>query len=336
MPANTPAPIERLTFDAATLMAEHPPVLRHTNKLVVFNIACPQDCEYGGTLGYTRWAAMPLPQRIDAADALARVESRPTIFDYTPTTDMPGAVEWHVNFADPYLFFAYGTGLFAQDEMQSAEHPVLGALVEAMHEGSQRATTEDDKRHPTPVLVTGVERRCSVAIDRNEAEGRPRGLYGDAFSAAPVEAVRRATAPVQPPTVSNLIALAAPSYGVGVYTREQIAHILVTAYTGFGAAMVESARIREGAPVAIHTGFWGCGVFGGNRVMMSLLQVLAAGMAGVDRLVFHTVNAEGSGPLDEALSIVRETLSVDGEIGPDVLLDRIVGLGIKWGMSDGN
>src|SRR5574340_1016916 len=153
MPANGPAPIERLTLDAATLMIEHPPMLRNTNKLVVFNIACPAECTYGGTIGYSRWAAMPLPQRIDPMAAVGHVASRATIYDYEPVADMPGAVEWHVNFADPLLFYAYGSGLFAQDEMQSAEHPVLGALVEALHEGTHRAMTEDDKRHPTPVLV---------------------------------------------------------------------------------------------------------------------------------------------------------------------------------------
>ncbi|MFM2105183.1 MAG: hypothetical protein RL338_215, partial [Chloroflexota bacterium] len=34
-------PIERLTFDAATLMAEHPPRMRHPNKQAVLEIACP-------------------------------------------------------------------------------------------------------------------------------------------------------------------------------------------------------------------------------------------------------------------------------------------------------
>jgi len=37
-------------------------------------------------------------------------------------------VPWYVNFADPRLFTAYGSGLFAQDEIQAAEHPILGHL----------------------------------------------------------------------------------------------------------------------------------------------------------------------------------------------------------------
>ena len=37
---------------------------------------------------------------------------------------------WHVNFADPQLFVAYGSGLLAQDELQAAEHPMLGSVRE--------------------------------------------------------------------------------------------------------------------------------------------------------------------------------------------------------------
>jgi len=329
MPA--PEPLERLTFDAAALAAEHPPVLRHTNKLVVLSAACGERCAHAGTLGYTRWTAMPLPESADAAAAVAIAESRPTIYDYEPA--VAGAVEWHVNFADPLLFYAYGSGLFAQDEMQSAEHPILGSLVEALHVGTTRAVTEDESG-PTPVLVTGAQRLCHVATDRNEAEGRPRGLYGSEFSAASADVVRRATHRIDPPTVSNLIALAAPSYGVGPYTRDEIERILVSAYTGFAAAVAESAQLGPGAPVVIHTGYWGCGVFGGDRVLMSLLQVLAAGMAGASRLVFHTTSEAGTAPFAEALSILREKLPTGGSVRSGDLLDAVTALGFHWGMGD--
>lgn len=43
-------------------------------------------------------------------------------------TGVAGAVEWDVNFADPRLFTAYGSELFAQDEMQVAEHLAFGAV----------------------------------------------------------------------------------------------------------------------------------------------------------------------------------------------------------------
>ena len=90
MPA--PEPLERLSFDAATLVAEHPPVLRHTNKLVVMSVACAEGCGHSGTIGYTRWAAMPLAGNVDLRAGGTVVESRPTIYDYEPVD--PDAMNW--------------------------------------------------------------------------------------------------------------------------------------------------------------------------------------------------------------------------------------------------
>jgi hypothetical protein len=49
-------------------------------------------------------------------------EERVGLFDYGPAE--PGIVAWHLNFADPHVFFGYGGALFAQDEIQVAEHPI--------------------------------------------------------------------------------------------------------------------------------------------------------------------------------------------------------------------
>ena len=329
-------PIERAQFDIPLLMEEHPPVFRDRNKQTVFEIACPDGCRDEGTLGYVRWPLFPLPERVDPALVLGKLEARPTIYDYAPADLGAYAVEWHVNFADRRLFFGYGTGLFAQDEMQVAEHPALGALVEALRSLGQTGVTEEDGR-PTPVLVTGVPRRCWVKTDPDEAAGRPRGLYGNEFSAASAAVVREATVRLEQRTVTNIIAILAPSYGVGHYTRGTIEQILITAYTGFRAALAESLRLT--GPVAatvVHTGYWGCGVFGGNRVLMSLLQILAAQMAGVDRLVFHTVSAEGGAPFDEAVRIVTDDLAQPGGVSSAELLDRIVAMGFEWGMTNGS
>jgi hypothetical protein len=328
-------PIERIVFDVPAMIAEHPPIIHDPNKRAVFEAACPDRCVYAGELGYSRWQALDLPREIDPAAALARVTGAPTVYDYVWVDDPAGAVEWHVNFADPFLFFAYGTGLFAQDEMMCAEHPVLGSLVEALRERGHAPVTEEHGR-PTPVLVTGAERRCYVITEPDESAGRPRGLYGNEFSAAPEEVVRAATVTLDPPTITNIIAMAAPSYRSGRYTRETIEYVLMTAYTGFAAAVAESARLAPGASVVVHSGYWGCGAFGGDRVLMTMLQVLAAGAAGVDRLVFHTVSAEGAAPFEDALEVVRGKLAAEGPLGADALIDRIDAMAFEWGTSDGN
>ena len=219
--------------------------------------------------------------------------------------------------------------------MQVAEHPVLAALRETLvAEGVETRT--DGPAGPTPVLVTGAERRAAVATDPDASAGRPYGLYGNAFAAATTEVVRHATTAVEPPTKTNLIAMAAIAGGSGAYRADVIERILATAYTGFRAASLESMRLRPSSPrVAVHTGYWGCGAFGGNRVLMALLQALAARMAGIDRLVFHTGPVGGEEPLSAALHLLSD-MSTRGDGSTADLLSAIEGERFRWGVSDGN
>ena len=98
------------------------------------------------------------------------------------------------------------------------------------------------------------------------------GLYGNRFAAASPATLRGAVRRIAPPTVSNIVAIAAPRPATGPYTEAQIRRILTSATTGYAAAVAETARLHPGARVVIHTGFWGCGAFGGNRVLMVALQ----------------------------------------------------------------
>ncbi len=298
-------------------------------------MACPEGCVHGGTVHYSRWPSASLPAEVAPGRALKVLDARPGYYDYRPCLPPP-AVEWHVNFADPDLFFGYGSGLFAQDEMMCAEHPALGAVREAVRERFGRAVTMESGR-PTPVLVAGVERRCRVDTRPDAAAGRPDGLYGNRFAAAGEEAVRNTTVPVVPPTATNVLAMAAPCGGWDAYTREEIRFILVTAHTGFLAVVKESRRLAGArAPVAVHTGFWGCGAFGGNRVLMTLLQIIAAGTAGLDALVFHAGGPDGLEAAGEACRLASCLAGPDGAVPAGELVARIEGLGLAWGVGDGN
>lgn len=330
MPDPAPLPLQRDTFPAHRLMTEHPPVLRDPNKQVVFDVACPAGTVHEGEIGYSRWPTMPLPERIALGHADHFIEVRVGVYDYAPTTRVAGAEEWHVNFADPRLFTAYGSGLFAQDEMQVAEHPALGALCEALH-ARRWPTLTEERGQATPVLVKGVQRRCRVQTDANPAELRPHGLYGNQFMMAKADAVRRATVRLEPPTVSNLVAIAALRGGRGTYSSREIEYLLTTAYSGFRAAVIESG----GAPTVVHTGYWGCGAFGGNRVLMSLVQLVSARAAGVERMVFYTVTAEGRAEVDLAVEKMGR-MSVSADIATPAFIERTLAMGLRWGQSDGN
>jgi len=336
-------PLIRLSFDAAKLLAEHPPRIHNRNKQIVFDIACRGGAAIEGTVVYTRWQAMMLPPDLDQRHATT-LEAREDVYDYTPPPSDAKAIDWHVNFADPQLFFGYGSSLFAQDEMQIAEHPILASLREALLATNQPAVTIDGDM-PTPVLVRGAQRRVAIATDANRLQGRPHGLYGNRFADASPDIIRRATQPIVPPTITNLIAIAAPAGGSGTYTRDDIYDILTTAFTGFRAACLESQQIASGTQTTIHTGFWGCGAFGGNRVLMALLQLLAAHLAQANRLVFHTFDRAGAEAFDAAQSIFFTDFAPNAQSHPPsvanpssviAIIRHLVNLKLKWGMSDGN
>ena len=319
----------RRHHDPSDLIARHPPRLRHPHKQLVFALACPPGARHAGSIEVTRWAAAPLPEVVPAAAPELAVAAGH--YEYETRDGL-----WHVNFADPVLFCGYGSALLAQDEIQAAEHPALGSLREAMLAEGLPALTEDETG-PTPVLVAGVERRCAIATAPDRDAGRPLGLYGNRFAVAPTEVVRGAVRVIDPPTRTNLIAIAAPSGGIGRYQRSELHQVAVTAYTGFAAAVAESRRMWPGAPVEIRTGFWGCGAFGGHRPAMALLQLLAARLAGVDRVRFYAFDARGEDHLRAAVADLAHVLAPSGAEPPvEVVIDRVAGLGYEWGVSDGN
>jgi hypothetical protein len=320
-------PVDQMSFAASELTHSYPPRWNNRNKELVFEIANGSGFSVEGRIVYTRWPALELPADVTTA---RRFSVRDGVFQYAVSTE--SQVAWHLNFADPRLFVAYGSALLAQDELQVAEHPILGSLREALTSMGNVVRTVDDEGNPTPVTITGVQRRC--AINTCATPACPGGLYGNAFARATPEQVAAATTPILPPTTSNILAVSAPAGGHGNYRREEILYILRTAYSGFSAARQESERL---APMcsgsSVHTGFWGCGAFGGNRTLMTILQALAADLAGID-VIFWAIDKPGIDLAEEAYrSYIRlrsETASVTE------LLDNLVQQKFLWGVSDGN
>lgn len=327
-------PMQRVSLDPGQLMADHPPELEDANKKIVFDIAHPPGSRLSGNLCYTRWDAMELPNNIDLQGVVGTTEIRSDYYDYQKVPGHESASEWHVNFADRHLFAAYGTFLFAQDEMQVAEHPVLGSLREYLSTRNLPSSTADDA-NPTPVLLSGVARCCQISTEADPNLDRPYGLYGNEFADASEKAVRLATQRIDPPTISNIIAIAAPEFGWGDYDRSQISYILVTAFTGFRAAVLEASHIHDGnTAVIVHTGYWGCGAFGGNRELMAMLQMLAAEIAGVTRLIFHAADESGIDTLHAAKSNLASNFANEVSTTKD-LISKLVSMRFQWGVSNG-
>src|SRR4051812_22645567 len=104
-----PEPLFRISFDAQTLVREHPPRFHHSHKAALFQIAYADSGPVPAMIEVTRW----LPQIAEPINMPANLsaEIRPDFYDYQPVADAASHLEWHVNFADPRLFFAYGSGL---------------------------------------------------------------------------------------------------------------------------------------------------------------------------------------------------------------------------------
>ncbi|MFT3695388.1 MAG: hypothetical protein QM831_19800 [Kofleriaceae bacterium] len=287
----------RRQWDADALMRAHPLEVDNANKKLVYELGLQKPLR--GSVEVTRWAALQIPPVWKPSRS--EVRAGHYMYDGEPNT-------WHVNFADPELFFAYGSRLLAQDELQCAEHPVLGCVREAMLADQHPALTEEDGA-ATPVLVRGAERR--VAIDT-------RRVYGNNFAAASLGDIRDTTTVLDPTKMSNILAIAAP-VGGGAYTRDQILYAMTAAYTGFAAAAHET----PGA--VIRTGFWGCGAFGGNRELMVAIQLAAAKYAGVD-LIFYAFDDRGRADYEAGARV---------ELTPEHAVDELRSRGYRWGVSNG-
>lgn len=326
------APLFRRTWTTSELLEQHRPHHTHSNKALLFDLALDGGSALSGSVTLSRWPASPLPTSLGPSREGFKIAAMPGHFRYSPSSQV-NAIEWHLNFADFDAFATWRTPLFAQDEIQVAEHPALAALhLEARDQGISMKTVEETTAfisHPTPVLVSGVERRIEV-------ETATSGLYGNAFQRASLEQVRQATRIIDPPSISHILAIQAPEPGSGLYKASDIRQILITAYSGFVAA-IEEGKLQKGAnsSTLIHSGFWGCGAYGGNRTLMLLLQMLAAHLSGVQAIQFHIGRSSSKTHHDEALALYEQIASnPDTTVGSTIawLEER----GFTWGVSDGN
>lgn len=321
-------PLTRKTCDASRLVKDHPPRWTHPNKLAVWKQVL-RGQPFQGEVGYAQWPARPIPLEPGPTQCF---EVTAGVFPYPEGT--ADVTVWSLNFADRVLFGYYAGLLLAQDELQVLEHPALGSLRDALEAEGRIGTTQDAAGNPTPVTVTGVQRHCHFHTEPDPRAGRPSSLYGNAFRRATNSQVESATEVLTPPTVSNILAMAAPSGGFGRYAALEIERILSTAYSAFAAAQQEGIRIKGAASrTMIHTGFWGCGAFGGNRTLMVALQALAADLAGVG-LTFHGVDAAGAAAIRDALSLYATLRTEDSSTRG--ILQKLADQGFKWGQSDGN
>jgi len=324
-------PLYRRTWDAQRLCLEHPARFQLPNKVAVLAATCPDGYQSGGQITTARWPTM-VPEPSGLADRHA-VRPVPGGYPYRQTDE--NTVDWWVNFAAGELFQFYHGRCFAQDEIQVFEHPVLACVREALlAEGLSVRVTDTDA--PTPFTIVGAERRLEFDTSPHPERGVFYGLYGRKFAAAPTKVLLEAGKPVVPPTTSHVLAMEAPAYGTGPFQRHEIGFAFAAAYTAFRAAVIESNRINPTGTCVIHTGFWGCGAYGGDHVMMTAIQSIAAAWAGVTRLHDYLWDDAGEARFVAGESLAQEVERSTPERTAAAAVERLVMAGRCWRESDGN
>jgi len=319
--------LKEFSFDAKTLYKDYPIKWDNPNKQIVFD-RCFDSDKIKGKIDFKVWNKTELPTKLSFKEIDFQILNG--IFDYKDNSKLQNEIHWYLNFADPDLFISYNTDLMAQDEIQVLEHPILGSIREYLLDHDFFPETVDMAGNPTPVTITNVQRFCHVNTIEEEVGFR---VYGNEFSKLQKEQVIKAVKKIDPPTVSHILAMAAPLPKKGFYSESDINYILTTAYTGFFAVKIESAQICPGKRVYVNTGFWGCGAFGGNKFLMTLLQILVAELAGVN-LLFYTFSEKDMEIAKKSYEYYKQLKN--GCSFLNIMISQLVKEKFEWNIPDGN
>lgn len=307
------------------MWARFPPQPRDARKRALFTklAALPPP---SGPLVVSRWADAGLPETFAGGGGPA-LSLPPSPIAYLP--DPPDAERWVVNFACSELFMAYGGPALAQDELQVVEHPILASVRQRLcsepDSSPLRALAAEDGR-ATPVLIEGAERVAELDLR----------WYGHRFRTATPSQVERDLLPLVPRTRSRILAMESIPFGSGWYALDEVRRLVATATAGFRAAVRQSRARDDMQDVIVHSGFWGCGAYGGSRVLSGLVQMLAAKLADVDELVLHALDTHGVHAAEEARDRFAAQLGQPGQLVElEDVLEDIVDHGYRWGRSDG-
>ncbi len=324
--ANMCKPIERYVFDAKSLSEKSLFHWKCHKKQMIFDY-CSSNVKFEGEIVYSRWNQMKLYSEIASE---SKIDIKKGYYKYKECKNNEKE-NWYVNFADPDLFISCITSLLAQDEIQVLEHPLLCAIRKNLLDKDIFPETIDKKGNPTPITIRGVQRICEINTLLNSKTGRT--IYGKAFATSSESDIKKCLRKINPPTISNILAIAALPAKSGYYSKEDIFYLILTAYTGFKAAKLESLNFKENCKTIINTGFWGCGAFGGNKKLMAIIQFLAADLAATE-LKFWSFNSEGYEIAKNAyicyLNLKNKTKKLS------LLIDLLFEEKFEWNKSDYN
>lgn len=322
-----------ITLKVQELIKKYPPVFESPRKKSYYEKAAYIHRKQKGIVKISRWRfADERKTKIDLTSQPLEIEEKKTFFDYADEDTETKRV-WYLNFADPLLFGYYNGDLFAQDEIQTFEHPLLGAVVEYLNKkkipGMEDLTLV--KRKPTPYLIEKIPYWIRVNTSPVLKDGKIANIYGHNFQYASKEVLEAGIRLIEKEETNNILAIAAPSSGHGndLYTQYEIQLILKTLLVGFSACARRTSASKRNECV-IHTGNWGCGAFGNDKELIYFCQILCASVCGVSKLVFHGLSDEDSKILETAKKKLAEKSDSQN------LTDFLMAQNYRWHFGDGN
>ncbi|MEJ2681886.1 MAG: hypothetical protein P8144_10540, partial [Gammaproteobacteria bacterium] len=218
---------------------------------------------------------------------------------FSGDSDSSNHYKVYVDFANKHLGGGWKSDkCFAQEEWAFLENEGLASVAKYCEERGiyLRPVTDSEpavnKEHnPNPLLIEGARRIASFNKET------------------------KMLTPINSKETVNWLAMAAPDLrDIGlVDVHDPLCDMIWHAYVSF--SLTKARAKDEGKPLEINTGRWGAGVFGNDVRVSVAAQVVAANLAGVDRLNFWDYNPDeiGKGIDIKALAeSVMEQMSVTG------------------------
>src|ERR1041384_6088734 len=127
-------------YETADILTRFPATPSHGHKQMLRDLAHHGREPSKQQLHVSRWSSSIEPV-VATTPTEPQVIVRGDAFVYEAA--LGSDVHWHANYADKHLFGFHAGPLFAQDEMQVAEHPVLASVRDALIADKFPAFTEE-------------------------------------------------------------------------------------------------------------------------------------------------------------------------------------------------
>ncbi|MCR5607268.1 MAG: hypothetical protein K6F69_10700, partial [Treponema sp.] len=204
--------LAQISVKVQDLINKYPPVYRNEQKERLYRKALDVHKNQHGIVKISRWTFDTERKAPLIMEKLpVNIECVSGYFLYDEHDTDSERVFW-LNYADPNLFGYYDSDMFAQDEIQTLEHPLLGAVSEFIDANSTDCLKglSVEKKIPTPFIVENVPYWLSVNTAPVMENGEKANLYGWMLSSAEQDIIDAGIHVVKDNIKNNILAIAAP------------------------------------------------------------------------------------------------------------------------------